>query len=334
MKRVLFVGAAGWSNVGDDLIALRLREWAAAGGASSRLVGGPDLEAVGPGVVLSGSIRSRAGVIREVAHADWVLIGGGGLLDDRRPHFYRPFTRIAHVACSLQRPYGFIGLGVGPIRSSRTARDYRSALARASFTHVRDDESKKRLVDIGVPESSIEVSGDVVTWKRLDETEDSQDIEFDLSINLRQWEYSSSPDAVAEIARSIASVVKSHKLRVALFAMSGMRDDDDREALRPLFDCAHIIVGPERAREVEKIISRSRAVISMRLHGCLLGASMGRPVVGIAYDPKVAQQAARLGFRSLDMAEASDRTILEPAIFRALGAVASRAVTDPPPTPW
>jgi len=334
MKRVLFVGAAGWTNVGDDLIALRLREWAAARGASSRLVGGPDVGSVGPGVTLSGSLRSRVGVIREVARADWTLIGGGGLLDDRRPNFYRPFTRIAHVARSLQRPYGFIGIGVGPVRSSATARDYRSALLHASFIHVRDDESKKRLTDIDVPESSIAVSGDVVTWQRSNENEHREDVKYDLAINLRQWEYSSDPGAVANIARSLASVVTSHGLRVALFAMSGMEDDDDREALRPLFERAQIVVGPEQALAVEKTIAQSRAVISMRLHGCLIAASMGRPVVGIAYDPKVAQQADRLGFRSLDLAEAGARGIIEPAILDALAAESRDALTEPPSAPW
>lgn len=334
MKRVLFVGAAGWTNVGDDLIALRLREWAAARGASSRFVGGPDVGAIGPGVSLSGSLLSRAGVIREVARADWVLIGGGGLLDDRRPNFYRPFTRIAHVARSLQKPYGFVGIGVGPVRSAATARNYRSALLNASFIHVRDDESKKRLIDINVPDSSIAVSGDVVTWQRSSENEELEDFEYDLAVNLRQWEYSSYPGAVATIARSIASVVTSNRLRVALFAMSGMENDSDREALEPLFECAQTVVGPEQPLAVEKTIARSRAVISMRLHGCLIAASMGRPVVGIAYDPKVAQQADRLGFRSLDLAEAGDRNIIGPAIIDALASGPLDALAVPPSAPW
>ena len=65
------------------------------GGGASRPNG---LPAVVEHVRLTGSWRARLAVIRQVLLADEVHIGGGGLLSDRVPDFYRPFYRVARAA--------------------------------------------------------------------------------------------------------------------------------------------------------------------------------------------------------------------------------------------
>ena len=84
--RVLIVGAAGWNNAGDDLIALRISDWARRS-RKVRFLGGEDIPHSSREQVV-GSTLGRLKAAKEILLANVVIIGGGGLLDDRYPTFF------------------------------------------------------------------------------------------------------------------------------------------------------------------------------------------------------------------------------------------------------
>lgn len=322
LDQILIVGAAGWQNTGDDLLAGELRDYVADNGHVSRLVGGPKVRAIDKanGLEMGGSIRGRFALVRAIARSGGVLIGGGGLLDDRRALFYRPFTRAAAVARILRVPYAFVGIGVGPIRSDRTARNYRCAVRGARRTLVRDQESAERLIEIGCAAADIEVVGDPVTWRTI---RSSGRWTYEWAVNLREWKPSSvdegfmfDAERVTEnIARRLAEVVDEND-RVVLVSMSELEGDDDRVALERLRIAAGhpewpIVSGLDVAT---RTLEDSRNVLSMRLHGCLVAARSGARVLGLAYEPKVVQQARRVGFVSLSVEDAAQPVPLREAI--------------------
>ncbi|QKS20056.1 polysaccharide pyruvyl transferase family protein [Curtobacterium sp. Csp1] len=318
----MIVGAAGWQNAGDDLLAEELRDYVADNGHRARLVGGPKVRAIDKanGLEMGGSIRERFALVRAIARSRGVLIGGGGLLDDRRALFYRPFTRAAAVARVLRVPYAFVGVGVGPIRSARTARNYRCAVRGARRTLVRDQESAERLIEIGCAAADIEVVGDPVTWRAI---KSSSRRTYEWAVNLREWEPPSRDEGfmfdaervTENIARCLAEVVDEND-RVVLVSMSELKGDDDRVALERLRVAAGhpewpIVSGLDVA---SRTLEDSRNVLSMRLHGCLIAARSGARVLGLAYEPKVTQQARRVGFVSLSVEDAAQAVSLREAI--------------------
>lgn len=322
LDQILIVGAAGWQNTGDDLLAAELRDYVADNGHRSRLVGGPRVRAIDEvdGLEMGGSIRERFALVRAIARSGGVLIGGGGLLDDRRTLFYRPFTRAAAVARVFRVPYAFVGVGVGPIRSARTARNYRCAVRGARRTLVRDQESAERLIEIGCAAEDIEVVGDPVTWRSR---RSSSQRTYEWAVNLREWEPSSMDEGfmfdaervTENIARRLAEVVDEND-RVVLVSMSELKGDDDRVALERLrLAAGHpewpIVSGLDVA---SRTLEDSRNVLSMRLHGCLVAARAGARVLGLAYEPKVVQQARRVGFVSLSVEDAAKPAPLREAI--------------------
>lgn len=301
--KVLLIGAAGWSNLGDDLIAASLQRWLQSYGATVSVAGGPRASSiVSISNRLSGSFRDRLQLLRAILSSDAVVIGGGGLLDDRLPGFYRPFTRVARVCRLLRKPYIFAGIGVGPVRHESSRVAYRDACGGAAAVFVRDRESADRLRECGV-ERPVEVVSDPVLWHTVAPDEADR---VDVAINLRTWEpidedkgIQLDSDAIVEVVAEAVGPLIAEGARISLFSMSALPDDDDANVLDRLRERLGLeldaLVEPE-AKTVRSLIAGASVVLSMRLHGCLLAASLGRPVVGLAYDPKIAQQGRALGF--------------------------------------
>lgn len=312
--RILIVGAAGWGNVGDDLITLALKKWVEADGAEVLLAGGPHaFNGTRVAIPLLGSTQSKLRLIWVILRAHYVIIGGGGLLDDRVPRFYRPFTRVAWICRLLARKYSFVGIGVGPIRSSDSASSYRRAANGAMHVLVRDDDSRGRLLAAGV-RRRIDVVDDPVVWLQdgvplLGDRAPATPPAYDLCVNLRNWKVFAGDEFTTlgthEILRVVAEAINESyapEQKVALLSFSSLMGDDDSkvlEMLRPLLRSRVETFYATSTDEVTNVIRLSKRMLSMRLHGCLIAASENVPVVGLAYDPKLAQQGARIGFASL-----------------------------------
>jgi hypothetical protein len=88
---------------------------------------------------------------------------------------------------------------------------------------------------------------------------------------------------------------------------------------------------PRRPAQVEALLRRADVVVSMRLHGLVLGLRHGRPVV--ACDPitggaKVTGQAGALGWPLVLAAEEVDAAALDDALTRCLAGELDVAVAD------
>jgi Polysaccharide pyruvyl transferase len=80
---------------------------------------------------------------------------------------------------------------------------------------------------------------------------------------------------------------------------------------------------PRRPAQVEALVRRADVVVSMRLHGLVLGLKYGRPVIAcdpVAGGAKVASQAAALGWPEVLDAGALTPAALDAALTRCLAA--------------
>lgn len=304
--RVVIAGGAGWGNVGDDLIADRIARRSLASGKSVTVLGGPERPSVPDSVrhiVLDGAIRTRLAVAWEIARAEKVIIGGGGLFDDRMAEFFRPFVRVARAARIARTPYTIQAVGVGPIQRPGTARAFRAAFDHAESASVRDEASRERIRAAGarlIPD--IEV--DPALWPAASPAPSSR--RYDLVVNIRQWELGDRAEdrpikSTADVVVAVADVLNSkHRgARIALVSMSTYESDDDSKPLSELarrlsheVDCYY----DGDLAKIESVVASASGVLSMRLHLALLGIRHGILVAGIAYDEKIAQQGRMHGF--------------------------------------
>jgi len=227
--RCLVVGGSGWGNVGDDLIADRIVSDQLARGNSVVLAGGAsrpaDLPAAVKHVRLIGSWRARLGVLRQVLLADEVHIGGGGLLADRVPEFYRPFYRVARLAWALRVPYRLVAVGVSTARRPETVRHYRWMFDHAVTASVRDEASHDRAVRSLTSRPPVVVD-DPVLWSRSRPRGDWP--AHDVLVNLRPWdleahEGAASSRRTAEVVDAVAEALNSAygpRSHVGLVSMS------------------------------------------------------------------------------------------------------------------
>jgi polysaccharide pyruvyl transferase WcaK-like protein len=101
----------------------------------------------------------------------------------------------------------------------------------------------------------------------------------------------------AELAAALDQVATATGARVELIPLrphvgSRRRDDDERagESLAARATTGETWIRREPPRNAEafaRLMATVDLVVSVRLHGAVLAAGSGRPVVGIAYDPKV-----------------------------------------------
>lgn len=332
MKRVFLVGASGWGNVGDDLIAVRIVDWLKKNGAEVVVSGGNRFPVPLPDgtrfICADGSVESRLRMIWSIVRSSHIVIGGGGLLDDRSPSFYRPFFRVARIAKAAGRPYSFVAVGVGPVRNESTREDYLQIVRHAAAVSVRDIESRDRLRKCGV-DREIEVVSDPALWRRSAPNASPTD-RFDLTINLRCWadrdgrRSEGLQGGLERITREVADCVNrlhGPGSRIALVSMSELDGDQDSAALEVL---SGQLVGEVSKiyscdmNEIDQVVNESRSVLSMRLHLCLIATSQGKPVVGIGYDPKIGQQGQVHGFSTVDLDGDFSAGKMEIALTRSL----------------
>ncbi|MFL1594958.1 polysaccharide pyruvyl transferase family protein [Rhodococcus ruber] len=335
MKRVLVVGASGWGNVGDDLIAVRIAEWLKPLGMKVVVAGGPIGQVPLPQgaeyVSSSGSTLSRVRLVYEIVRSRHVIIGGGGLLDDRSPTFYRPFARISRFARLIGRRYSLVSVGVGPIRNAGTAGDYQKIVDGASSVSVRDPESKNRLQSCGVRQH-VDVVSDPALWATVTDNNRSS-ASFDLAINLRCWADSDgrrsdnfrrgTREIVDEVAEAVNTVFGPES-SVVLVSMSKLEGDNDSTVLELLAEKLESKVDKVyscQLSEVESAVQSSRHVLSMRLHLALMGVSYGKSVAGISYDAKISQQGRIWDFPVVDLDENYCSATIADALARSVNCV-------------
>ena len=346
--RVVIVGAAGFTNLGDDaILTAMLAELRAALPAASYVVaGGPeDVSEHDVGWV---HVRDIRAVDAAVARADLVIVGGGGFVYDYdaiiTPYdFFRgditfmyPYYRAALAARMRDVPVYFYGIGVDSLVTPAGRALARDVLSQASAITVRDPLSMLELARAGVRAPLVEITADPAVrvapsaepWR---ERPPGRAVAFVTRPWLRwagTWTDSAArfyETYVAWLAHAADHVVEAWDA-TPVFLPGQRYNDDDLETAASVV--ARMRAG-ERARVMSEIVDEGQyraalgsvaAVVSSRLHPLILAATAGVPVVGVAITEKVRAFLVATGVAGqLASPWASSRPQLCSAIDRALG---------------
>ncbi|MDF1523752.1 MAG: polysaccharide pyruvyl transferase family protein [Trueperaceae bacterium] len=303
--RLLVAGYAGAGNLGDEALLAGLLGALHARGIEAWVASAdPPATRAQHGVVAVGRL---GGVLGALARVDAVVSGGGGLLQDatsfRSLAFYLGVVAAARAA---RKPVAVFAQSLGPL-SPRGERAVQRVL-RGVPLGLRDAPSLDLAARLGL------AAHPVADTALLLATPPPAAGGGALVLVPRAG-YPYMTDALAALARPWRA--GGGAVRVA--SLDPGRDAGETARLLAA------VAGAERwsADRPEVLLAGfagAHAVLSGRLHGLVLGTVAGVPVAGIAYDPKVAGFAARIGAPVADVprdAAAVAATVVQLAPFVA-----------------
>ncbi len=303
--RIATVGFQGFGNVGDEAILTGIEELLRARSVRVTTVfsgPAPAMISAFPGAerIVCRRHVPTVRALRELRRVDLLLLTGGGIFND---HWFGVIPRYVGwtVAARLTGVrVAWIGVGVGPIRR-RTLRWLARIGARlAHLVTVRDPASAGILGgarSIVVPDPSV--------FNAPPERRSASGVGVIVRGPTR--------GNIAMESRLITAIIDTVRVLQAsgqppvVMTMAGIADEAFTRRLRAAVDAAGSpspaveALGPAPADALRRLATLS-GVITLRLHGLLLAALAGVPVVPIAYDMKVHAAAERLGLGDVAVA--------------------------------
>jgi polysaccharide pyruvyl transferase CsaB len=294
--RVVISGYYGFGNVGDEAVlsamlsalrqqlpAARMTVLSADPVATRRL---HNVHAV-----------PRAGLrlFGTLAGADLFISGGGSLIQDatsaRSALYYLGLLALAAV---LSRRTMVYAQGIGPVRRGWIRRLTRAILDRTDLITVRDDDSLRRLRELGV-RGVVHVVADPVF--ALDPAPDVHVRELlgprgapRIGVAIRPWGDNAYTEAVID---ALQAVRESTGAQVVVFAFHPGRDLAISRAAADALGGR--IVADLHPREMMAAVATLDLLVGVRLHALIAAIGAGVPPVGLSYDPKVDALFRRVG---------------------------------------
>ena len=286
----------------------------------------------------------------DIDHADeaaassiGVILGGGGLWHDytfrsnggtagifkSAKYSLGGFAILPLLAKMYGRAFHVFGMGVGPLEDEEARRFVSFLGGLADSITVRDKQSKNILEEISGWEKEVIAAPDACFALDIEEPVIPNQIkeilnDYDLlAVNVRPWKKHNEEEFIHRLALGIQNVVSRRKLALVGIPFQG-GNAVDRKTISNLFskvevDCPKIVL--EWTGQFEKVFSviqAGRAVLAMRLHANLIAHRLGKPAIGLCYDPKVANHFDALGLSDYALPVQASSADIDCAIERAL----------------
>ena len=292
---VMLCGYYGEHNLGDDaLLAVLLRQLPEdcrpliTAHDQATLAAAFDAETV--------DRRRPAAVLAALGRCQALVLGGGSLLQDSTSFsslLY--YSLLIVVACLNKKPVLLWAQGLGPLRRRRSRRLVSFLLARISGASWRDGESARLAKQLGC---RFDLVGSDPVWALQSGSWSGPGGPIVLcwrpvaSLKPPQWRlYLDAVDTLAERGERQVIWLPFHREQD-----SSLLDDLHNQGLVPDGLLARSSnIRPETPAEAIELLSSAALVVAMRLHGLILAALAGAPVVALSYDPKVAAAAVAIG---------------------------------------
>lgn len=235
---------------------------------------------------------------RSVMRGTSLYISGGGSLiqnvTSRRSLWY--YLHTIKTAKAFGNDVMMYGCGIGPIVDTRDEPKVRDTLNRCvDIITLREPYSLSELKRIGVTKPQMLVSSDpALTLPPA--ARDVVDMQLKscglepeggyVCFSVRSW--TGFEAKASEFAQAADYVAQSLGLTPVFILINHREDGEATDLVRGLMkSSASVISGALTPSLTIGILSRMRAVVSMRLHALIFSASQGVPLVGVSYDPKV-----------------------------------------------
>ena len=323
-KRFFIAGYYGFGNVGDEaVVSVILQDIRTIDpDASFVLTAEREEQAkhLHPEVEATVSWRNTQEVIAAIRESDYVVIGGGGLWNsyfeyeeadpfERTDNYASHIYNVPILARLLDKPVIVYAVGGGHIAGEWPQKQAATALDCASLIMVRDLRTRAYFLSLGISENRIHVTADpafrLAVMPGNDEVSRWAAANRPIAVVLRHW--LEMPAGIHDTLAEELDILSAQLGRPLLFVPFDVglhRDDrlsDDARLCRNIMSQlsrskdARMLEGERNPEVISELLGAAALVISMRLHGNILAVARRRPLVGIAYDPKVRAVLEDLG---------------------------------------
>jgi polysaccharide pyruvyl transferase CsaB len=223
-------------------------------------------------------------VFRAIRRCDLLIFGGGSLLQNatsNRSLLY--YLTLIGVANRLGKPVVLLSQGIGPLNGNWAKRAVARGLRSVAGVTLRDELSRKALMDLGVPEERLTVTGDLALLLDAEKSAPTDEKESNRVGVIPKS--GCGQREKGELIR-ILTWLQSKGKQVVLLPFFPAQDQPLCRELAQACPGTVLLEGYEPTAQCAQI-STLELVVSVRLHGLVYAAGMGVPMVGISYDPKV-----------------------------------------------
>lgn len=308
MSKIVISGYYGFCNAGDEamLSAMIGAFWDLEPGIRITVISGNPKDTAERHGVQAVHRFDLAGIARALRDADMLISGGGSLLQDvtsDRSLYY--YLSIMWLAKKLGTPVMLYGQGIGPVGGSLARRVTRRICRQADLITVRDEGSKKELLELGVTHPEITVTADPVlgmhpvsphAGRLVLRRYGMEGAKLLIGVAVRQWKNLSQYKR--QMAEAADELIRRYQARIVFLPMQ-IPDDVmvSRSILQQMKEQKSAAILSERFSTTEflSIVGNLDMLIGIRLHALIFGAVMQVPVIGLSYDPKIERFLASIG---------------------------------------
>jgi len=222
--------------------------------------------------------------------------GGGSLLQDitsTRSLLY--YLGTIRLALKLGKKVMIYANGIGPINKKKNEKLVRDVVNQVNLVTLREEESFKEIKRLKIDKPPVLVTADPaltltpVNETRVKEILNAEKINTDkqlVCISIRGWKKQSRYSDI--IAKTADYIKETYDAEILFIPMHFPRDTwvinsiADRMKSRP-----YILKNKYSVPELLGVIQKCDLLIGMRLHALIYAATLGVPMIGLAYEAKV-----------------------------------------------
>ena len=229
-------------------------------------------------------------IYKELLKCDGFISGGGSLFQDvtsSRSILY--YTSIIWLAKFAKKPIFIYAQGIGPIDKKNNRKIVGRLFNKVDYITLRDKESKLLLNDIGV-RKDIDIVPDPVMGFNIENYEFKLPEYYTnddyITVSIRDWKKNNS-EFQKNIALTCDKIIESG-INVVFIPMHGEHDEKISIEVANLMKYNAKVLSKNLTMEEKMMyIKESKLMIGMRLHALIFAATVGTPMIGISYDPKI-----------------------------------------------
>ena len=311
MYDVMLSGYYGFGNSGDEALLQAILHDLRVCRPGIRIVvlsQNPEETARRHGVKAIGRMKLKT-IFRVMKKTKVLLSGGGSLIQDatssKSLYYYLGLIRMAaECGCKVM----LYANGVGPVDSGWNRRLCGKVLNRVDQITLREPDSLEELRGMGVCKPEMRVTSDPALGLTLCPEEKTAELLAKLGcqqppviISLRSWK-NCDEKICTEVKKYMIEMRSRYGFKSLLLPMQPSRDTDLCRRAAKGTD-AVVLEDSLTVEQVLGLMSKSAAVVGMRLHALIYATAAGAAPVGIVYDPKVQGYLRHLGLESYVSAE-------------------------------
>ena len=296
-KKVLISGYIGFSNFGDEAIFALLTRHLKAKGLNVCALSSKPNRTKRRFKINAVYYKNPFHIIEEIAKCDYLISGGGSLLQNSTSNFSLLYYLLIILTAKLFfKKVIIFAQGIGPINGYFWQKLTSLCLKMCNLVTVRDEKSQKLLDSWGI--KSTVVNDPVWDLPILNKENKGY-----IGIQLRNY-LQMHPDFLEVFAKYIITYFSNKK--IILFPFQNPQDmvlcrkfEKLLKDISPQIDCK--IHYNNSIQSITQEFSYLDSLFAMRFHACLLGIKYGLKVFALPYDIKVENLCKQFNLSNIDV---------------------------------